>query len=122
MRRAVRASDGVDEIVDDADTDAIPRRRHRRTSVPQIGRRIETIHRVRILIAVRRIIPPSDGVEQTSNHRRPFKERKNDKTIWENERKLKESWKKVQANMNSGKILFGLLNSIETTFRLGTKL
>ena len=91
MRRAVRASNGVDEIVDDADADAIPRRRHRRTSVPQIGRRIETIHRVRILIAVRRIVPPSDGVEQTSNHRRPFKERKKNKKISENERKLKES-------------------------------
>ena len=52
MRGAVRTSDGVNEIVDDADADAVPGRRHGGTRVPQIGRRIEAVDGVRILVAV----------------------------------------------------------------------
>ena len=68
MRGAVRPADCIDEIVDDADADSIPRRRHGRTSVPEVGRGIEAIHGVRILIPVRGVVSSSDGVKQTSNH------------------------------------------------------
>lgn len=63
MRGSVGSADCIDEIVDDADADSIPRRRHGRTSVPEVGRRIEAIHRVRVLIPIGRIVPTPDRVE-----------------------------------------------------------
>ena len=72
MRGAVRSAYGIDEIVDDADANAIPWGRHGTASVPEIGRRIEAIHSVRILVAVRRIVATAYGVEQTTNHRRAW--------------------------------------------------
>ena len=72
VRGAVRSPDGVDEIVDDTDADAIPRRRHGTAGVPEIGGGIEAIHGVRILVAVGRIVATADGVEQTADHRRAW--------------------------------------------------
>ena len=63
MRGSVRSSDGVDEIVDDADADSIPRRRHGGAGVPEVRRRIEAVDGVRVLIPVGRVVATPDGVK-----------------------------------------------------------
>lgn len=66
----MRAPNSIDHTIDDPNANSVPRYTHWGAREPAVIHGVVTVQRVGVHVAIRCVVPPTDGVEEAADHAR----------------------------------------------------